>query len=345
MKTTANTRYSIIIPAYNAERTISKCLESLLKQIQARTDIEIIIVNDGSLDQTEQICHDFMKDHQCIRYFHIENSGVSAARNIGLRNAKGEYIIFVDSDDFVEGSFLETIDSTVSKEWDICILNFQTFDGVNTYKGEFRQFRSKDYKEIMRYLTRYLKQQQLNTVYGKIFRYDLIKQNHVEFPEGLQIGEDKVFMARYMVNIRTLYVSDRIIYTVSSENLNSLSRMKRNTLCEDIITEHRYLFDLIDQTDFTDHEVYMMFARAVTYSFFRSAYTSVFELNKSHLSYRDSISEIRQILHTYNSQKVDIHRDLHAFLISLPVTCRMSFLMYLGMRLIAYRKNIVSYQN
>lgn len=345
MKTTANAKYSIIIPAYNSEKTIAKCLDSLLKQIRGRDDIEIIIVNDGSNDQTEQLCYDFMKDHECIRYFRIVNSGVSAARNIGLSNAVGKYIVFVDSDDFVEGTFFETIDNAVSEEWDICILNFQTFDGVNTIKGEFKQFSSKDYKSIMKYLTRYLKYQRLNTVYGKIFRYDLIKQNHVTFPEGLQIGEDKVFMARYMVNVRSLNVSDQVIYTVSSENTNSLSRMKRNTLCEDIITEHRYLFDLLEKTDFPDRDAYLLFSRAITYSFFRSAYTSVFELSKSQLSFKNSIGEIKEILQIYNSQNMDIHKDLDTFLISIPVNCRMSILMYLGMKLNGYRKNTTDYRN
>ena len=91
---------SIIVPAYNCEKSIEKCIDSILKQTY--NDIEIIIVNDGSTDRTDDICREMAKQENRIKYIFKENGGVSSARNIGLDFANGEFIQFVDSDDYLE---------------------------------------------------------------------------------------------------------------------------------------------------------------------------------------------------------------------------------------------------
>ena len=102
-------KYSVIIPAYQAENTIARCLDSLLAGI--RNDAEILIVNDGSNDRTEEICLDYASRYPRIRYFLQEHRGVSAARNLALDHACGEYIMFVDSDDYVFGEYFPVIDA------------------------------------------------------------------------------------------------------------------------------------------------------------------------------------------------------------------------------------------
>ena len=89
---------SIIVPAYNAERTINRCIDSILKQSYG--NLEIIIINDGSKDSTEEKCMKYIKNKK-IKYIRIKNSGVSNARNIGIENSTGTYIMFVDSDDII----------------------------------------------------------------------------------------------------------------------------------------------------------------------------------------------------------------------------------------------------
>lgn len=342
MNTAADIKYSVIIPAYNAEKTISKCLNSLLRQVNDRKDTEIIVVNDGSFDCTEQICKEFMNKKEFIKYFHIENSGVSVARNTGLKNACGKYVIFVDSDDYVTESFLRVLDDSVREEWDLSVLNYQTFNGHKTTKSGFQRFQSKEQSKSIAYLTDCLKRQQLNTVYGKIFRRELIVNNHIEFPEGLQIGEDKVFMTGYAIAVRSLNVSDQVAYTVSSENLNSLSRMKREELYNDIIHEHRCLFNMVNESKFNNHEIYLYFAKAITYSFFRSAYSSVFELNKSDMDFSETMGEIRRILNVYNRQRFNYEMDWESRVISVPVKYDLSLLMFMIMKCVGFGKNITS---
>ena len=97
--------FSVIIPVYKVEKYISRCIESVLKQ--SFSDFELLLVNDGSPDKSGIICDEYAKKDQRIKVFHKENGGVSSARNIGIKNACGKYIVFIDSDDEVERNYLE----------------------------------------------------------------------------------------------------------------------------------------------------------------------------------------------------------------------------------------------
>ena len=106
--------YSVIIPIYNAEKTLSRCIDSLVRQ--DRKDVELILINDGSTDRSGEICKEYQQKCGNIRYFVQENRGVSAARNVGLAEAQGEYVLFVDSDDYVSQTYFEIIDAALVKE-------------------------------------------------------------------------------------------------------------------------------------------------------------------------------------------------------------------------------------
>ncbi|MEG1313359.1 MAG: glycosyltransferase, partial [Bacilli bacterium] len=92
-------KLSIIVPVYNVDKYINKCIESILAQ--TFTDFELLLVNDGSLDSSGSICDEYEKKDSRIKVFHKENGGVSSARNLGLENARGEWIAFVDGDDWI----------------------------------------------------------------------------------------------------------------------------------------------------------------------------------------------------------------------------------------------------
>ncbi|HAV4804452.1 TPA: glycosyltransferase, partial [Acinetobacter baumannii] len=93
---------SIIIPAYNASKTICKTLESLIKQ--NRSDFEVLIIDDGSTDDTYEICRDYINQKENFKLIKQKNKGVSSARNLGLRNASGDYIVFMDADDILSNT-------------------------------------------------------------------------------------------------------------------------------------------------------------------------------------------------------------------------------------------------
>lgn len=106
-------KLSIIIPIYNAQNTLRKCLDSILEQ--EYTDYEIILINDGSQDSSEKIILEYEKENNKIKYISKENSGVADSRNIGVKNATGEYIVFVDSDDYVKNTIFTDIESYLEK--------------------------------------------------------------------------------------------------------------------------------------------------------------------------------------------------------------------------------------
>ena len=106
-------KYSIIIPVYNAENTIRRCIDSLLAEHYS--DMELILIDDGSTDSSGAICAAYAENHECVHYLKKENGGVSTARNAGLDYASGAYVLFVDSDDYVVSDFFLTLDKVLSE--------------------------------------------------------------------------------------------------------------------------------------------------------------------------------------------------------------------------------------
>lgn len=104
---------SIVIPIYNAEKYLEECLNSIKNQTYK--NFEVIMVNDGSKDDSETICMNFLRSDSRFRYLKKENAGVSSARNVGLDNVEGDYITFIDADDWVDENYLELLIATVKK--------------------------------------------------------------------------------------------------------------------------------------------------------------------------------------------------------------------------------------
>ena len=117
-------KISVIVPVYNVEKFIKRCLDSIINQ--TTKDLEIILVNDGSTDNSGKICDEYAKLDNRITVIHKENGGISSARNIGLDVATGEWIAFVDSDDYIEKDMYEVLYKTaIEKNVDICACFFK----------------------------------------------------------------------------------------------------------------------------------------------------------------------------------------------------------------------------
>ena len=107
-------KISIIVPVYNVENYLERCVESILKQTY--TNFELLLINDGSTDQSGDLCDQLVSKNENIKVFHLENAGVSNARNVGIQNSTGEWITFIDSDDFITPDYLETLISAVKSD-------------------------------------------------------------------------------------------------------------------------------------------------------------------------------------------------------------------------------------
>lgn len=115
-------KYTFIVPVYNGEKYIDRCLKSLLNQTYK--NFEIIIINDGSTDNSESILDDYQKKHSQIKVIHQKNKGLSASRNLGIKKAIGDYLLFVDVDDYISDQTLAFIETKVSKPWDLIKFNW-----------------------------------------------------------------------------------------------------------------------------------------------------------------------------------------------------------------------------
>nr|WP_281171446.1 glycosyltransferase [Peribacillus kribbensis] len=184
-----------MIPVYNAEQYLPACIESLINQ--SLNECEFIFVNDGSIDDSEKVINEYRQKDSRILLINQENQGVSAARNHGLELAGGEYVGFVDADDYVEESMYEILHNAAQKDnCDIVLSNLKgRVDGrshVTKYKfpAGITLDRSFIKREVLPYL---IKEDNLNSVCNKLFKRDLIQEFEIRFPVGVPLGEDGIF--------------------------------------------------------------------------------------------------------------------------------------------------------
>ena len=182
--------YSVIIPIFNAETTLRRCLDSLVDQ--SFDDYELLLINDGSTDGSDAICREYANVYPCIRYFAKENGGVSSARNLGLEQAKGEYILFVDSDDYILPTMYEKLIYSMSRyKAQIVSCQYFTFctndilkEKVVETKGNRIQGKFCDKQEIFKF---FFTHRISESVCDKIYSAELLK--NCRFSEG-EINED-----------------------------------------------------------------------------------------------------------------------------------------------------------
>ena len=209
---------SIIVPAYNAERTINRCIDSILKQSYG--NLEIIIINDGSKDSTEEKCMKYIKNKK-IKYIRIKNSGVSNARNVGIENSTGTYIMFVDSDDYIEKNMVERLYDNINENVDlvICSKNLITVNEKISEKIDIASCTLKKENIIQLYRAKIL-----NPPYCKLYRSEIIKNKSIRFDISISIGEDLLFNILYLKNItKDIKILNENLYNYEKINTNSLS--------------------------------------------------------------------------------------------------------------------------
>ena len=210
---------SVIIPVYNAEKYLEQCLNSIKNQTYK--NFEVIIVNDGSQDNTDSICKKFAQSDSRFRYFSKENGGVSSARNFGLDNANGHYITFIDGDDWVEHNHLEIlIKSITENNSDIAICSYKEFDNnIDTY---YTIVYTKQEKNLLNFekmnrddfLIIFPKLMSINVCFNnavaKLFRKELV--NNLRFDTSIKYGEDLDFYFSLYLNVESISYVDELTY-------------------------------------------------------------------------------------------------------------------------------------
>lgn len=198
---------SIIIPVYNAEKYINRCIKSIVNQ--SYQELEIIVVNDGSTDNSLSICETLAMQDNRIKVISQENGGVSKARNTGLRLVKGEYVMFLDSDDYMLPDMCKTmLDVLHSKQADCVICGIQEPEG-----GLWCPQRNIDYstlEDFKRDFVYHLNTELLSPCWNKIFKRQLIINL---FNEEISFGEDLIFDLEYLNNCTRLsFITTPLVY-------------------------------------------------------------------------------------------------------------------------------------
>lgn len=203
-------KISVIVPVYNVEQYLPRCIDSILAQ--TFTDFELLLIDDGSTDKSGDICDEYARKDPRIRVFHKPNGGVSSARNMGLDNAKGEWIAFVDSDDVILKTYLCDL---IVKATQKAILVLSNYKKQDSYESQIKldDIILENGNIVKYFIDKNILS--LSAPYAKLYNSEIIRSNHLKFPIGIQMGEDAIFIMRYLNSISTVVVVAKCDYVVS----------------------------------------------------------------------------------------------------------------------------------
>lgn len=234
--------FSVIIPVYNSEKSLDRCLQSVLDQ--TFEDYEVVIIDDGSSDSSPQISRRYAEADPRFRYIRQENGGVSSARNRGMQEAKGEFLVFLDSDDCYRPAYLETFFHLISDnpECDHFWCGYCTLSNDPEVNGAVTKLPGSDTivftdrRQIMSLHEAILVASPCN----KAFRTDIVKRNNIQMPLSLSLGEDLLFNLDYLEhgsNTKIVIYNDALYdyYCFSSDSLNHKYRKDLKEIYTELI--------------------------------------------------------------------------------------------------------------
>jgi len=289
-------QFSVILPIYNVEKYLAECIESVLSQ--SFKDYELILVDDGSKDGSGRICDEYAQKDSRIKVLHKENGGLSDARNYGTERASGDYIVYIDSDDYVVSTeFLSDLNEKIANTHsDVVLYKYSKFfDDTKaladcTFSLSFAE-KINDPDELLYELVKH------DAYYGmawvKAFRRELVEKNDIKFQKGL-LGEDMDWYFDIVLCAKTYSAIDRsyIAYRQRSGSITSSHRLKNLTDFIDILEKWS---DKIENADISEKKrAALMGALAKYYSNLLITYTRLKDSSKK--NYKKQIKELSHLL-------------------------------------------------
>ncbi len=289
-------KYSFIIPVYNCSEFLEECVESILNQ--SVKDFEILLIDDGSKDDSGTLCDKLAEKHDCVKAFHKKNGGAASARNFGIDNATGEYLLFIDGDDTIDATCLQSIDKAMSETNSEMIIFGMAFDFYKKgqlektdklsckYSGEF------SYDSFIKDFEGYFNDNCLSSACNKVFVADIIQKNNLHFREEMILFEDFEFVLRYLQYIKKVYCIGLAVYhyrIIESKN-RYYSRIENLCLLdEQIMYIHKDLINL--NNGVTEKNIY-----TVAYSIINQVITETLISNVLQpFRFKKKISQIIQL--------------------------------------------------
>lgn len=276
-------KVSVIIPIYNTEKFLRKCVDSIINQ--TLQEIEIILINDGSTDNSHNICLEYTEKYpEKIRYVNNKNMGCSATRNLGIKLAQGEYIAFVDSDDYVDKDMYEKLYlKTIKNKLDIVmcgILYHNLIEKVNY---------SVSPTKVINYYEYYKDSILIASPVNKIFKKNLIKENEILFPTNTHQGEDLVFCFKCLYFTRNVDYINKNFYHYQLHGRNSVFNLERK---KDIILSFNEIYNFLLKNKNHDKYLSEIFYNLLNIHVIRSMFFLL--LNKNIVS-KDNFKKYKNI--------------------------------------------------
>lgn len=201
---------SVIVPIYNAEQYLHRCIDSILAQ--SYTDFELLLVDDGSKDTSGAICDAYAAQDSRVRVFHKGNGGVSSARNLGLDHAQGEYITFCDADDYVSEDWLAAYSGAIAHNVDLAIQGYYALDGDNTVEMNLPPCQGDTIEAKRQLITSLMSQGMYGYLWVKLFRRAIIEEHAICFDTQSTFREDEQFLSKYLEYTYSFIYTDRVGY-------------------------------------------------------------------------------------------------------------------------------------
>lgn len=256
-------KISIIVPVYKAENTLNRCVDSLL--VQSFNDFEILLVDDGSPDSSGDICDKYAKQYSCIRAFHKKNGGVSSARNLGINKAKGQWVCFVDSDDWVGEHYLDGLNH-IEDNVEIVHFGFQKEYSNGKVEACF-EFENERVISLNEFLCKGIFSSCSVSYY---FSYDLIKD--LLFNENVCYSEDREFIIKAALSSTNKIQLIHNVEYIYTYNINSVTCKKRTGLrcLDDLVVLENIAYYVKDNNLYVEKESENYIYKLLIESFFIS---------------------------------------------------------------------------
>ncbi len=326
-------KYSVIVPVFNRESTVQRCLSSLIHT--ERDDIQIIAVNDGSTDNSGPLLDQFAEAYPCVQVLHQENAGVSRARNAGLQLAKGTYITFVDSDDYVTENYFSVLDQLPDS--DLAVFG-------HTYHGQKELDESRLFADLEKAesdfdrLELLLSSRKIMIPTNKRFKGSMIGENKLLFTPDMHIGEDFCFCMSYSLLCASIICCRDQIMVVDISGTDSLSRKYRPHLDQQMQQVFYHVANAIKASPLSMQEQQQLL-RIADYLYAKNACTSIAEEFKAQSNFRNPQREtLHSICDTFRTPLSSGYCSFVHFTIRFLLKYRQDWVIFLVTWLIKGRK-------
>ena len=294
---TIEIKYSVIVPVFNCALFLERCINSIIKQ--QYNNFELILVNDGSTDNSGNICNDYSAIDSRIIVINKKNAGVSCARNDGLNIARGKYIIFLDSDDYLDDGYFDEINNILSSYNNVELINFGFYSDVDDINGtnissDIINYNTNYYSSIVDIRNDFVSlwdHTMLYNIWNKVYLKSIIDENDISFPSSYW-GEDVEFNRRYLDCTSNMYNSEKCFYHYIREREGATTKKYKSDIFELRKKEFTNFNDYFEKWNIQKSEYYEFSCRR----YIERVLGCIENIYCSNFSFSDRFKEIKNII-------------------------------------------------